>query len=609
MKQSLPHLRLYSDPSPTLHDFLRPCSVVCCPIPDPTPETIVPESRVEPGEPGSLDSTPSTERFTPSEFELHGTAWLRKLHRRRHPLNWPPLLLAASQSAPRKQLLPVRRWTAFLLLTCFVPACTGWNTQQAAPQDVVATKHPKVIKVTRSDGTKIQISSPNIEGDSLIGLRAGKAPRDSLGARVAIALSDISQVAVQQTDAAKTVVLTAGVGLAVLLAIVGASGWGNFGNSDSLMSSPLVYSWDGRNWRLDSGTFAGAITEAAARTDVDNLVYAATESGELRLKLTNELKETDYVDALAVLAVDHERDVGIAPDATGAVHTVGPLVSPLHATDFVGRDALEAVRSADGRSWESVATGRDTARAADIRDGVELVFLRPQGQDHPRLVVDGQNTAWVPEMLSEFVSMHGPATQAWYDSLDSRPAQVRQLATMMAREGFLTVSLWTAQGWVSQGYLPAPGPELSKRQVQVLDLSLIRGDTVRLRLESAPAFWLLDLVAIDFSPERSIHIDTLRPERAVDLGGRDVLPLISAVDGGHWKIETGDAAELRFSAPEIPAGAARSYLVETRGWYRIRAPAVGQPNVALMDRLLNEPGAASRYSVSRMNEFLAALAR
>jgi hypothetical protein len=120
---------------------------------------------------------------------------------------------------------------------------------------------------------------------------------------------------------------------------------------------------------------------------------------------------------------------------------------------------------------------------------------------------------------------------------------------------------------------------------------------------------LLDLAAIDFSPERAMRVDTLRPTRAVDLAGRDVLPLISAVDGRHWQIETGDAADLRFSAPEIPAGAARSYLVESTGWYRIRAPAVEQPDLALLDRLVNEPGAVSRYSVSRMNEFLEALAR
>jgi len=44
------------------------------------------------------------------------------------------------------------------------------------------------------------------------------------------------------------------------------------------------------------------------------------------------------------------------------------------------------------------------------------------------------------------------------------------------------------------------------------------------------------------------------------------------------------------------------------GWYRIRAPAAGEPEVATIDRLLTEPGAASRYSVGRLNGLLRALA-
>jgi hypothetical protein len=39
-----------------------------------------------------------------------------------------------------------------------------------------------------------------------------------------------------------------------------------------------------------------------------------------RLKVANELRETDYVDALHVLAVDHEAGLAVAPDASGGNH-------------------------------------------------------------------------------------------------------------------------------------------------------------------------------------------------------------------------------------------------------------------------------------------------
>jgi len=421
-----------------------------------------------------------------------------------------------------------------------------------------------------------------------------------------IPFADIRELAVSRFDAGKTIALTAGIGLAIVLVAAAADCCGpDFQNTDSLKSSPLVYSWDGHTWRLDSGTFAGAITEGAARADVDNLLYAVPKRGTLRLRVANELQETDYLDALVVLAVDHDPAIGVAPGGDGRLFSVGRLVPPARATDLAGRDALAAVRAADSVGWESVATGRDPAAPGDVRDGLELAFPR-RGAMRARLVVDAQNTPWVPAMLTAFVTMHGRATPAWYHSLDTRPAKLQEFGAMMAREGFLQVSVWSGDRWLLRGAIGAPGPELAKRQVLPLDLTGLDGDTVRIRLESAPSFWWIDHVALDPSDERPMRVRTLDPVAATDAGGRDVLPLLTQVDRRYYTMETGDAAELRFQVPPVPAGQARSYLVRSTGWYRIRAAAEGEPEVALLDRLLAEPSAGSRFSVERMNHVLRA---
>ena len=43
---------------------------------------------------------------------------------------------------------------------------------------------------------------------------------------------------------------------------------------------------------------------ALARTDVDNLLYPRVTQGTVRLRVANESLETDYLDYLAVLAVE-----------------------------------------------------------------------------------------------------------------------------------------------------------------------------------------------------------------------------------------------------------------------------------------------------------------
>lgn len=490
---------------------------------------------------------------------------------------------------------PLRRHRQFTrlmsvaLIGTFLHGCTSWRTQAVYPREFTSE-----TRVSLASGADVLLDRVVISSDSLVGWRDGE--------RMAIPLAQIRSVATHQVNPVATALAVVGVGLTLLVVAAAVSLQGHSG-----ASCPVVYTWDGTDWRLDSGTFGGAIVRTLTRTDVDNLDFAAPRRDLLGLRLANEMNETDYVDAVSVLAVDHDRDVAVAPDADGGIHTLGPLVPPTRAHDFRGRDALARVRAADGWNWESVPTGRDTARAADLRDGLELMFPRPPGAETARLAVDANNTPWAALMLIEFLSAHGRATQAWYDSLEMAPQRAQELGAALAREAFLTVSLWANGGWQSQGLIWEAGPAVAKRQVVPIDLAGVRGDTVRVRLESVPSFWLVDRVTIDFSPERAIHVRELQVDRAVDRRGQDVRDLLGEVDGRTYSMEPGDRAELSFRVPDAPRGQVRSYLLRSTGWYRIHTPEVGEPNVALLRRVGVEPGAVSRLAVARMNEALRAM--
>jgi hypothetical protein len=177
----------------------------------------------------------------------------------------------------------------------------------------------------------------------------------------------------------------------------------------------------------------------------------------------------------------------------------------------------------------------------------------------------------------------------------------------MIREAFLGVSVWSGGEWKRQGYIWEAGPEIMKRQVFPLDLSAVAGDTVRIRLESAPSFWLIDHVALGAAESAAVEVRELAAQSAVDQSGADVAPLINAVDRRHYVMETGVSAELRFRVPNVPAGRARSYLVRSSGWYRIHAPEVKDPDVALLRKVLTEPYGASRVAVGRMNDAMLAM--
>lgn len=436
-----------------------------------------------------------------------------------------------------------------------------------------------------------------------------------------VPLTDVRRVEIRSANPLVTGLVFVGVTALIVAAVTSGNSssktTGNYGSDMDLSSCPAVYSWDGEAWRLDSGTFGGAFLEPLARTDVDNLVFARAEDGVLRLRLANELSETDHVDALRLRVVDHPIGTEVVPDASasGALHLVGRLAPPLAARDDRGRDALAAVQAVDGWGWESSPSGRDTAVAADVRDGLELEFSRPAGARQATLVLDGNNTPWAAALMQQYVAAHGRETDAWYASLNSNPLAAWTLGQRLAREGFLHVSVWTDRGWEAQGLVWEAGPEVAKRQAMRLDLSGVEGERLRVRLESIPLFWNLDRVAIDFPgmdgvrPAPEVH-ELEAASARMEADGRDVTAALSAVDGTELVLETGEAAELRFFVPPVPEGSARSYLAASTGWYRIHASVSDAPPDEAVVRIEREdrPGALSRLAVARLNEALRMLA-
>src|SRR2546428_6902326 len=143
---------------------------------------------------------------------------------------------------------------------------------------------------------------------------------------------------------------------------------------------------------------------------------------------------------------------------------------------------------------------------AALRDGLELAFPRRGGAGTVRLVVGGNVTAWAALMMERFVAAHGRATQAWYDSLDRDTQGARRLGEALARQAFLSAAVLVDGRWQPQGLIWDAGPEISKRQVALLDLRGVVGDTGRVRLESVPSFWLVHRAPFDYAPAHPIHV-------------------------------------------------------------------------------------------------------
>jgi hypothetical protein len=527
----------------------------------------------------------------------------------------------------RRRVLPTL--AVFAAAAFCLPGCTAYR-QSRSPLEQVLSENPGVhLRVTvEGRKTPIGISSCRIEGDSLYGrgrYLGHPDPEPSPSdwdwpyrkwyrtTSVVIPLSAIRTVEAREFSAGKTVALVAAIGVtaAAVAALVAVSTAGGPLDNVGSDSCPLIYCWDGSEWWLDSGTYAGAIMPALARTDVDILEHATALDGTLRLRLTGRGGETEHVDALAIQAVDHPRGTFIAPDGKGRLHVLTNAAPPLAARDFRGGDALRRIADRDGWGWESSPSGRDPERDVDVRDGLEIEFTRPGTARVAFLTVDASNTLWAAYLMQRFVGLQGSRARQWYEAVAANPADRAALVAGFAREAFLSVSVWDGAGWVKQGFIPEAGPELPRRQALAIDLTRASDERVRIRLESAPSLWNIDRVRLAVDAGREPIVRDLPMLSARDENGRRVGSLLeSAGDDREYVIEPGAAAALRFESAEAPGeDIVRTYVARTTGWYEIHAAGIGQPDPVLAARLVREPLSASRFFVREMNTALDALDR
>jgi len=428
--------------------------------------------------------------------------------------------------------------------------------------------------------------------------------------RTSIPADQVQQLEVRNTKQGKLIgfLVGAAVDAIVIVAVVNASRpTAKPVSRNEQFSCPFVYSFDGQGYVLDSETFGGAIFRAAQRTDWDNLDHLKEVQSTYRLKITNELQETQYIDEIKLLVVDHPQGTDVVPAFSGDLHVLSAPQAPTSAVDLRGSDVLELVREKDGDFWISDPFGRHPENKAQARDGLVVEFARPRDASFVKLAVNVQNTLWASYLQGQMLELHGRELENWYDMMNRSREARRALQQVMIREGMLLIKIWDGQSWQPAGFVWEVGPSLPKDQVVRIDLTNIPGKVLRLRLESTAGFWMINSIQADFSSDPPLQTTVLSPTRAVDQAGRDLKDLLQDNDGRHYMMPTPeDWAELTFTAPPRLPGLERSFVLQSTGYYTIHVSAEGPPQREVIERLMAEPGAYGQYTLRLLSRHLSA---
>ncbi len=497
----------------------------------------------------------------------------------------------------------LRRLTAIVLCLALIPHLTGCVQARARTQEIsLPTEEPlpqeRITSITTLRGEVVHFDAPGarVQGDTLVGFVESEA--------VQIPLGDVERLWVTRTgrntlsEIGLVVAIVGGILAVAALITLSAKEW-----------CPFVYSWDGTRYVFDAEPFGGAVSRGLERDDYSELEsLVVDDQGLYRLKITNEVRETQYTNLVELWVVDHPRGTRVVADEWGELSTVRAPRAPVTATDAHGRDLLTWLAETDRRIWEAPAILDETGA---VRQDIVLTFPKPSGATTAKLVANVATGLWGSHMIRELLELRGNTLDEWYARIDGDPAARDSLFDWILREETYRLKIHVEEptGWEVRGTLHGGGPFIAEDRVVSLDVSRVPGDSVRIRIQPPLGFWALNSFAMDYSPEEAVHVAAIAPVQARDAGGDDVLSTLLAADEEYYSMpRTGDFGYVAFPAPDPMPGLDRTLILHSRGYYLQHLSKQGDPNLALLREIAEVPGAAVGLAASRYTEWRERLA-
>ena len=503
-----------------------------------------------------------------------------------------------------------RRTVAILLAVLLsLSGCTVRTVQQvpaASPPSLSGQQ--MIVRVTTIKGEDLQFDPPGatIKDGTVSGVFK-KGP-------VSVPLDQVQRFWVQttQVSTARTVGLVAGLTAAVVvIAVVAVEATKkSVGGPTSTTpctgasctgvgSCPYVYSWDGTRYVFEAEPYGGAIARGLEKDDVSELGQLKEEDGRYKLRMTNEVDETQMTNLTELWVVDHPAGTRVVPDVDGKLHTVSAPQNLLSAHDAEGHDLLPWLRSTDHLIWEPPPV---PDASGNLQGDIIMTFPKPAGATQVKLVANATTGLWGSMMIKKIVGLRGRDTGMFYFALNHSKSVRKQLTDWEEREELYRLKVYVEEpgGWKVRGILPGTGTFNSMDRILPLDVSHVQGDQLRIRIHPTAGFWALNSFSVDYSPDRPVSVQKVRPATAQDLQGRDVLPDLAAVDGRYLAMPNiGDSADITFAAPAARAGTDRSVFLHSRGYYKLHVSGKGAPDTATLKAIDKVPGSAARFAAAQ----------
>ena len=491
--------------------------------------------------------------------------------------------------------MPKRTIALILTILLSLSGCTVHKVQQVPPANLSQPQPPseKIVGITTMNGQDISFdkTGPGTIKDGKLSATLNKAPYE-------IPMDQVQRLWVdkESISTGRTIGLVAGivVGTVVIIAAVVAA---------TKQSCPFVYSWDGSKYVFDAEPYGGAIARGLEKDDYSELGRLREDNGQYRLRITNEVDETQMTDMTELWVVDHPAGTRVVPDVQGKLHTVSAPQTLLSARDAAGHDLLPWLRSTDRLIWEPPSVPDATG---SLEGDIIMTFPKPADAKQVKLIANAATGLWGSYMIKKMVELRGREVGRFYTAVNHSQSVRKSLYDWELREQLYQLKVYVEEptGWEVRGVLPGTGPFISKDRILPLDVSRVKGDQLRIRIHPPAGFWALNSFAADYTPDQPVSVQTVRPSSAQDLQGKSVLADLVSVDGRYLAMpDIGDTADVTFVAPPAKAGSERAVFLHSRGYYKLHIAGTGEPDKKTLAAFEKVPGSAARFAATQFSQW------
>jgi hypothetical protein len=411
-----------------------------------------------------------------------------------------------------------------------------------------------------------------------------------------IPASDVLYANVEKRDAVGSLLATLGVivavaGVVVLIALA------------TKQCCPFVYSYDGNRYVFDAEPLGGAICQGLERTEISRLDYVKPLEGEYRLMVRNEVNETQYINSMRILAVDHPPAMRVYPDLEGRFHGFTTVMNATSAFDENGTSLMNFLRASDNIAWQTHLPSAARGELEQVRHAISVTLPKPPGAKKAWLVTNVGTSAWGSNMIRKTVEYRGGTAGEWLKSLVPGSQSFVEMNWFIEREEMYRLKTWVKVGgsWKEAGFIQGQGPLISEDRVYPIDVSGAAGDSLVLRFNPPKGFWTFDYVGVSYDEPAAIAPTVVEASRAENQRGASIVDTLLKEDGSYFVMpDVGDWAALRFAAPPLEPGAERMVFLETGGYYSLHLPLEPKEQIARLMTIAMTPGQVVR---TLMEEF------